>query len=108
MLSLSFDALVSTFRNEKRTFTDRASNTSREYIFCQLAGISTDLTTPYLLRVPENLVKTSDFGWLKPGVFARVTLGQTDLTKGILEGSVLSIEPLPGGKIRSAFTGQQP
>lgn len=103
MLAVEFDALVSSYRNEKRTFTDRSNGQTREYVFCQLAGITCDLTTPYLLRVPESVVKTGQCDFLRPGVFARIRLASSDLTRGILEGSVLSVCPAPDAEIQPAF-----
>lgn len=91
------DVLVSSYKREKRTFEDRQTGQKREYISCQLAGITTDLTTPCLLRVPEAISNCSEFdpdtGIVKPGRCIQVALASFE-SGMILEGKVAEVAPI--------------
>lgn len=86
---------VSSFRNEKRTYTDKATGTSREYTFINLAGITHDLCTPCILRVPDKMAGADFLRYVVPGSFCLVSLSAFEDNNGILEGTVMKIEPAP-------------
>lgn len=90
MLKIQVPMIVSTAVSERRTFTDRTTGQSREYLSSVLSGITEDFSTPLSLRVDEKAA--SALSELKQGDHVLVTLSSFDGRRGgIAEGTVSEV-----------------
>lgn len=85
-MKVEIELLVSDVSIEEKTFTDRVTGQSRTYTSCRLSGITSDMTTPCILRVPEALKPQLER--VNKGETILVSLRSLDLGKGICEGVV--------------------
>lgn len=82
---------VSVSQSERRTYTDRTTGQTREYLSSVLSGITDDFSTMVKLRVPDNLAGILNS--LNPGDRVAVALDSYDCRRGgVAEGSVCEIE----------------
>lgn len=90
MLKINLPMIVSQASSERRTFTDRTTGQSREYLSSVLSGITEDFSTPLSLRVPDNVAPM--LASLKQGDRITVALSHFDARRGgICEGTVAEI-----------------
>ena len=91
MLKIQLPMIVSQASSEQRTFTDRTTGQSRQYLSSTLSGITEDFSTPLSLRVPDNLAPV--LNTLKQGDHVLVSLSHFDSRRGgIAEGTVSGID----------------
>lgn len=82
---------VSVSQSERRTYTDRTTGQTREYLSSVLSGITDDFSTMVKLRVPDNIAGVLNS--LSPGDRVTVWLDSYDCRRGgVAEGSVCQLE----------------
>lgn len=90
MLKIQVPMIVSMASSERRTFTDRTTGQTREYLSSVLSGITEDYSTPLSLRVDEKVA--GSLSELKQGDRVVVTLSSFDARRGgIAEGTVSEV-----------------
>ena len=71
-MKIEIEVMVSDVSIEARSFLDRVTGQTREYTSCRLSGITSDMTTPCVIRVPEQ--QREGLERIKKGETVRVLL----------------------------------
>lgn len=88
----TLEIIVSVAKAEKRTYTDRTTNQTREYTATVLSGVTQDFSTMVNLRLPENLAPS--LMGVKQGERLVVELDSYDARRGgVAEGTVRALAP---------------